>query len=702
MCVYALTVSTIKPKNIKEAMLDHSWIESVQDELNQFKCLDVWELVECVNKSRLVTKGYGQEEGINFEESFAPVARLEAVRIFVAYVAHKNFPIYQMDVKTKFLNGPLKEEVFVSQPDGFVDQTFLITFIVLRKLCEMKFFLGIQVYQSHQGIFKCQSQYTLDLLKKHEMEKCDTINTLMATTKLDSDLKDADHVGCNDDFKSTTGGIQILGDKLVSWSSKKQDYTAMSTTKSEYVSLSACCAQVIWIRTQLLDYGFRYNKIPMYCDSKSAIAISCNPVQHSHTKHINIRYHFIKEHVEKGKIELYFVGTECQLADLFTKALMKERFEYLVHRIENKRKQDNNQKPQQQHQNKRQNTGRAYAAGTVEKKQYGGSKPLCAKCNYHHDGPCALKCHKCNKVGHFARDCRSTANANNANNQRGTGSGQKPTYFECGAQGHFKRECPKLKNNNNCGNQVGGGNAPAKVYAVGHVGTNPDSNVMMGTCLLNNRYASILFDTGANRSFISTIFSSQIAITLTALDHYYDIELADERIIGLNNILRGCTLNLLNHLFDIDLMPIKLGSFDAIIGMDWLNKQEHEEHLKLILYLLKKEELYAKFSKCEFWIPKVQFLGHVIDSQGFVGYYRRFIKGFLKIAKPMTKLTQKKVKFEWGNKQETAFQLLKQKLCSAPILALLEGSEDLIVYCDASIKSLGDVLMQREKVIAYA
>nr|GFA64801.1 putative reverse transcriptase domain-containing protein [Tanacetum cinerariifolium] len=132
------------------------------------------------------------------------------------------------------------------------------------------------------------------------------------------------------------------------------------------------------------------------------------------------------------------------------------------------------------------------------------------------------------------------------------------------------------------------------------------------------------------------------------------------------------------------------------------DEKEHEEHLKAILELLKKEELYAKFSKCEFWIPRVQFLGHVIDSQGLVGYYRRFIEGFLKIAKPMTKLTQKKIKFEWGDKQEAAFQLLKQKLCSAPILALPEGSEDFIVYCDASNKGLGDVLMQREKVISYA
>ncbi|GJS13539.1 hypothetical protein Tco_0408011 [Tanacetum coccineum] len=144
---------------------------------------------------------------------------------------------------------------------------------------------------------------------------------------------DADHAGCNDDCKSTSGGIQFLGDNLVSWSSKNQDYTAMSTVEAEYVSLSACCAQVIWMRTQLLDYGYRYNKIRIYCDSKSEIAISCNLVQHSRTKHINIRYYFINEHVEKGTIELYFVRTKYQLADLFTKALPKEIFEYLVHKI---------------------------------------------------------------------------------------------------------------------------------------------------------------------------------------------------------------------------------------------------------------------------------------------------------------------------------------------------------------------------------
>ncbi|GKE84746.1 putative reverse transcriptase domain-containing protein, partial [Tanacetum coccineum] len=183
-------------------------------------------------------------------------------------------------------------------------------------------------------------------------------------------------------------------------------------------------------------------------------------------------------------------------------------------------------------------------------------------------------CNKCNKFGHLARDCRSAGNANKANNQRGTGSGQKPTCFECGVQGHFKRECPKLKNNNNRGNQVGNARAPAKVYLVGQAGTNPDSNVVTGTFLLNNRYASILFDTSADRSFVSTAFSSQIDITPSTLDHYYDVELADERIIRLNTILRGCTLNLLNHPFNINLIPVELGSFDAIIRMDWLTKYQ--------------------------------------------------------------------------------------------------------------------------------
>ncbi|GJV94865.1 putative reverse transcriptase domain-containing protein, partial [Tanacetum coccineum] len=175
--------------------------------------------------------------------------------------------------------------------------------------------------------------------------------------------------------------------------------------------------------------------------------------------------------------------------------------------------------------------------------------------------------------------------------------------------------------------------------------------------------------------------------------------------------------------YEFQVMPFGLTNAPA-------SKEEHEENLKLILELLKKEELYAKFSKCDFWHPKVQFLSHVIDSEsvhfdpakivsikdwvspktpteirqflGLAGYYRRFIECFSEIAIPMTKLTQKSMKFEWGEKEEATFQLLKQKLCSAPILALPEGSGNFMVYCDASHKGLGAVLMQKEKVIAYA
>ncbi|GJW47515.1 retrovirus-related pol polyprotein from transposon TNT 1-94 [Tanacetum coccineum] len=450
VCMYALTVSTIEPKNIKEAMADHSWIESMQDELNQFERLQVWELVprpegknvialkwlwknKCDaenivvrNKSRLVAKGYKQEEGIDFEESFAPVARLEAVRMFIAFAAHMNITIFQMDVKTAFLNGPLKEEVYVSQPEGFIDSEFpnhvyrlkkalyglkqaprawydkLSSFLIehgfnkgiidptlftrrhggdillvqvyvddiifgstnpdfskrfanlmknnfeMSMMGELKFFLGLQVHQSPRGIFIKRLDVDLQGTPTDQTTYRRMIGGLMYLTASRPDIafatfvysgfeliaySDADHAGCKDDCKSTSGGVQFLGGKLVSWSSKKQDCTAMSTAEAEYVSLSACCAQVIWMRTQLLDYGFKYNRIPMYCDSKSAIAISCNPVQHSKTKHIDIRYHFIKEHVERGTVEIYFVGTEYQLADLFTKALPKERFEYLVHRI---------------------------------------------------------------------------------------------------------------------------------------------------------------------------------------------------------------------------------------------------------------------------------------------------------------------------------------------------------------------------------
>ncbi|GJX99614.1 retrovirus-related pol polyprotein from transposon TNT 1-94 [Tanacetum coccineum] len=333
--------------------------------------------------------------GIDFEESSPLVARMEAIRIFLAYAAHKSFIVFQMDVKTCFLTwyvkrrcnhffkGTIDPTLFIRRFDDdilvvqvYVDdiifgsthpRLYPTIFLTSGKAAfEMSMSGGTDVFslvlqvQSPCGIFINQSNYVLEILKKYGMETCDPVGTPMEIKdKLDLDQKMglidatkyrsmdlvpneslrpidrhyADYAGCKDTFKSTFGGAQFLGEKLVSWSSKKQDCTALSTAEAEYVSLSVCCAQVLWMRTQLTDYGFHFNKIPIYCDSKSAIAISCNPVQHSRTKHIAFRYHFIKEHVEMGTIELYFVKTDYQLADLFTKALPVDRFNYLVRRL---------------------------------------------------------------------------------------------------------------------------------------------------------------------------------------------------------------------------------------------------------------------------------------------------------------------------------------------------------------------------------
>ncbi|GJS22659.1 putative reverse transcriptase domain-containing protein [Tanacetum coccineum] len=329
---------------------------------------------------------------------------------------------------------------------------------------------------------------------------------------------------------------------------------------------------------------------------------------------------------------------------------------------------------QKNHNSQRANTGKAYAAGNGDKKSYEGTKPLCPKCNFNHYGPCIPTCTNCKKLGH-CKDC------------------------------HFKKDCPQWKNKNQ-----GNGNTVARAYAVGVAGQNPNNNVVTGQVITKLRVRE-----GRHSKTASEL----------------DMDIMKFQVLppfGLTNA-PAVFMDLMNRVCKPYLDKFVIVFIDDILIYS-KSKQEHEEHLKIILELLKKEELYAKFSKCEFWLPKVQFLGHVIDNKGIhvdpakiesvkdwaspktpteirqflglAGYYRRFIEGFSKIAKPMTKLTQKKVKFEWGDKQEAAFQLLKQKLCSAPILALPEGSEDFIVYCDASKKGLGAVLMQREKVISYA
>nr|GEY37112.1 reverse transcriptase domain-containing protein [Tanacetum cinerariifolium] len=333
----------------------------------------------------------------------------------------------------------------------------------------------------------------------------------------------------------------------------------------------------------------------------------------------------------------------------------------------------------------------------------------------------------------FENTSRNTQNQQQQSNKR-----QNTGRVYTAASGE-KKECPKLKNNNNHANQGGRNNAPARVYVVGRVGTDPDVKVVTNYRELNkltikNRYPLPRIDDLSDQLQGSSVYF-KIDLRLG----YHQLRVREE------DISKTAFRTRYVH-YEFQVMPFGLTNAPAVF-MDLMNRvckpyldkfvivfiddiliyskdeKEHEEHLKAILKLLKKEELYAKFSKCEFWIPKVQFLGHVIDSHGIhvdpamiesvkvwaspkspteihqflglAGYYRRFIEGFSKIAKPMTKLTQKKVKFEWGDKQKAAFQLLKQKLCSASILALPEGSEDFIIYWKANV--VADALSRKER-----
>nr|GEZ42649.1 hypothetical protein [Tanacetum cinerariifolium] len=487
-----------------------------------------------------------------------------------------------------------------------------------------------------------------------------------------------------------------------------------------------------------------------------------------------------------------------------TNDLMDQKLRTYAERADNKRKTNDTSRNNHGHQQqpfKKQNVAKVYNMGTRERKPYEGSFPKCTKCQRHHNGPCTQKCYKCNKVGHFARDCRSSGNANVANAQwDGKETPKGNGCFESGASRHFKRDCPKLKNKNG-----GNRNAQGWVYAVGNAEKNenapmnPDSNAVTSTFLLNNRYASILFDTGVDISFISIAFSSLVNTDPTSLGSSYDVKLADGKIVRIGTIIRGCTINFLNHPFNIDLMPVELGSFDVIIGMDWLRRchavivfiscskaseymakgcqifmaqisakkvedksegkqlkdvpiiwdvlevfpedfpglpparpvefqidlipgaapvarapyrlapsemKELSEQLQelsdkgfirpssspwgaSVLFVKKKDGGIhvdpTKIESIKDWAsPKMPT--EIRQFLGLAGYYRRFIEGFSKIAKSMTKLTHKGIKFDWGEKEENAFQLIKQKLCSASILTLPEGSKDFVVYCDASHK----------------
>nr|GEX85133.1 hypothetical protein [Tanacetum cinerariifolium] len=270
MCMFALTVSRTEPKNIKEAMADSAWIESMQEELHQFDRLKVWELVDrplCKNVINM--KWLWKNKRVDFEESFAPVAWLEAVRLFIAYAAHKSFTVYQVDVKTAFLYGHLKEEVYVNQPDGFVDPYHLDKVYRLKKAL-----YGLKQAPRAWGDILLVQIYVDDIIFGFMNPNLSKRFEKLIHSKFEMSMMGELKFFLRNQIHQSPRG----GDKLVSWSSKKQDYTLMSSVEAEYVSLSACCTQVLWMRTQLIDYGFHFDKIPMYCNSKAAIAISYNPV----------------------------------------------------------------------------------------------------------------------------------------------------------------------------------------------------------------------------------------------------------------------------------------------------------------------------------------------------------------------------------------------------------------------------------------
>ncbi|GKA98506.1 retrovirus-related pol polyprotein from transposon TNT 1-94 [Tanacetum coccineum] len=460
---------------MKEALGDESWIVVMQEELNQFIANDVWELVPqpknmtiigtkwvfrnkldengivSRNKARLVAQGYNQQEGIDYDETYAPVARLESIRILLAYACALDFKLFQMDVKSAFLNGFINEEVYVAQPPGFIDfekpdhvyklkkalyglkqapkawydrlKAFLIKHeykmgmdefakmmhdeFKMSMMGELNFFLRLQIKQMEDGIFFNQSKYIKGMLKKFGLEDSKPMKTPMSSdTKLTKDEEcesvdstkyrgmigsllyltasrpdimfsvclcarfqeapktshleavkrifryikgtmhlglwypkgtgietvvyaDSDHAGDYVDRKSTSGICTFVGCCLTSWFSKKQTALAISTTEAEYISAGKACQQALWMKQALIDYDVRLDDVPIMCDNKGAIDLSKNPVQHSRTKHIEIRHHFLRDNVQKGHISIEKVSSADNIADILTKPLKRESFNYL-------------------------------------------------------------------------------------------------------------------------------------------------------------------------------------------------------------------------------------------------------------------------------------------------------------------------------------------------------------------------------------
>ncbi|GJU99507.1 putative ribonuclease H-like domain-containing protein [Tanacetum coccineum] len=432
-CLFACFLSQIESKKVTQALTDPIWIEAMQDELLQFSLQKVWRLVDLPNgkhairtkwvyinkkdergivvrnKARLVAQGYTQEEGIDYDEVFTPVVRIEAISLFLAYASFMGFIVYQMDVKSAFLyekdlyglhQAPrawyenlstyllemdlekvlIDNTLFIKKSKGdillvqvYVDD---IIFRSTKKfLCiefeglmhkkfqissmgELTFFLGLPVLQRDDGIFISQEKYMADILKKFDFSSVKIASTPIKTNK--ALLKDEEAGDVNVylyrsmigslmyltasrpdimfgfcaytslDRKSTTGGCQFLGKRLISWQCKKQTIVARSTTEVEYVVAANCYGQVLWIQNQMLDYGFNFMNTKIYIDNESTICIVKNPVFHSKTKHIEIRHHFIRDSYEKKLIQVIKIHTDQNVADLLTKAFDVSRFNFLV------------------------------------------------------------------------------------------------------------------------------------------------------------------------------------------------------------------------------------------------------------------------------------------------------------------------------------------------------------------------------------
>ncbi|KAJ9561559.1 hypothetical protein OSB04_006719 [Centaurea solstitialis] len=574
---------------------------------------------------------------------------------------------------------------------------------------ELNFFLGIQVKQNPDGIFINPKESHLAAVKR-------ILRYLKGTPEMglwypkDSSFElisftDSDYGGCKLDRKSTSGSCQFLGDKLVSWTSKKQNCVSTSTAEAEYVAAASCCSQVLWMKTQLLDYGYKLKRVPIYCDSESAIVITSNPVQHSKTKHIDIRYHFIKDNVEKGNIEMFFVQTDYQLADLFTKPFDEKPRSYVLR------------------------GGTSYLVYLIG--DQGESKKKTVQ-----DVPVV-----CEFPDVFPEDLPGIPPERQVEFRIDLVPGAAPV-----AKTPYRLAPPEMQELSNQLEELleKGFIRPSSspwgapiLFVKKKDGTLRISNKLT----VKNRYPlpriDDLFDQLQGAAWFSKI---------DLRSGYHQLKVREE------DVHKTAFRTRYGH-YEFVVMPFGLTNAPAAF-MDLMNrvcrplldrsvivfiddiliysktKEDHVEHLWEVLEILRKEQLYEKFSKCDFWLQEVQFLGHLVNREGIkvdpakveavmkwetpkspseirsflglAGYYRRFIQDFSKVAVPLTKLTRKNVSFVWGEEQQSAFETLRQKLCEAPVLMLPEGVEDMTVYCDASYHGLGCVLMQRGKVISYA